>query len=201
MIMLPQEKRRHIRTTPDSDPSSVIEIRHTFGPQRTSVFKINEFDEYGLSFFIPVTKGYFRPGTPLEYSIKSGSKRKKGFGIVRYYTKCNNDKGLFDTREQCLATYGSARLAGTHKAFNSAVQGSAADQMKHAIIELSNNGYLPMLQVYDECAVSITNLDEAREISNIMEEVVDKKLGLTVPSLVDPEIGPNWGRTKKIENM
>ncbi len=91
--MLTQEKRKHLRSTECSGEKAVIEVKHSFGKVKKSVFQINEFDEYGLSFLIPVSEGYFRPGTPLEYTMKHGSERKKGFGIVRYYTKCNNVRG------------------------------------------------------------------------------------------------------------
>lgn len=91
--MLPKEKRHHLRSTSSLVDQAVIEIKHSFGKKKKSVFQINEFDEHGLSFFIPVSEGYFRPGTPLEYTIKNGSERKKGFGIVRYYSKWHSKSG------------------------------------------------------------------------------------------------------------
>ena len=118
-------------------------------------------------------------------------------GRLRHFNKWEStsygDPGLFDNRDDCIAKYGSARLAGTHKAFNSAVQGSAADQMKMALITVHEEGMLPLLQVYDELGMSVSSEAEGHRVAEIMEHVVDEKLGLTVPSLVEPSFAKNWG--------
>jgi DNA polymerase-1 len=92
---------------------------------------------------------------------------------------------------------------GTYKAFNSVVQGSAADVMKKAMKDAFDAGIfntlLPHLTVHDEMDVSKPRTragDEAmRELKYIMENCVQLK----VPLVVDPEIGPNWGELKEIE--
>jgi DNA polymerase I-like protein with 3'-5' exonuclease and polymerase domains len=45
------------------------------------------------------------------------------------------------------------------------------------------------LQVHDEVALSVRNIEEAREAADIMAKAVT----LEVPSRVDVETGRNWG--------
>ena len=58
------ERRKRLRNQVDLDDPAYIEIHHTFGPVRKSVYKVLEYDEYGMSFLIPQADGYFRPGVP-----------------------------------------------------------------------------------------------------------------------------------------
>jgi DNA polymerase I-like protein with 3'-5' exonuclease and polymerase domains len=46
------------------------------------------------------------------------------------------------------------------------------------------------LQVHDEIALSVSSYGEAREAAEIMQNAVE----LEVPSKVDVEIGPSWGK-------
>lgn len=80
----------------------------------------------------------------------------------------------------------------THKAFNRVIQGSAADQMKKALVEIDAAGHWMMLQVHDEADSSVADRAEAQRILNIMSHTV-KAL---VPFKVDVEIGPSWGEAK-----
>ncbi|MBD3243899.1 MAG: hypothetical protein GF331_25125, partial [Chitinivibrionales bacterium] len=80
------ERRKHIRTQALVEDSVFVEIRHTFGPVKKSVYKVCEFDEFGLSFLVPVGDGYFAPNTPLQYTLVNGDlSRQDGAGFVRYY--------------------------------------------------------------------------------------------------------------------
>ena len=63
---------------------------------------------------------------------------------------------------------------------------------KKAMLDLYQAGYLPMLQIHDELAMSVKSLDEAKTVANIMENA----LTLEVPSLCDVEIGPSWGEAR-----
>ena len=83
----------------------------------------------------------------------------------------------------------------TYKALNRLIQGSAADMTKLAMLGLWEEGIVPHLQVHDEVDISITDLDQAKKIVEIMENCVK----LTVPLLVDMEIGPSWGEIKEIK--
>jgi len=83
-------------------------------------------------------------------------------------------------------------LDWVYKATNRLIQGSAADQMKKALIDLHAAGYTPHLQVHDEVGISINNDKQAVEIKNIMEQSVELK----IPALVDYTLGANWGECK-----
>lgn len=91
----------------------------------------------------------------------------------------------------------------THKAFNSVIQGSAADIMKKSMVESYKAGIynilIPHLTVHDELDTSKPRTkagDEAlKELIHIMENCVE----IRVPLIADCEIGPNWGELKKWE--
>jgi DNA polymerase I-like protein with 3'-5' exonuclease and polymerase domains len=84
------------------------------------------------------------------------------------------------------------KRAFTYKALNRLIQASAADMTKKAMVDLYNIGKLPLIQIHDEIAMSVKNVDEAHEIAKIMTEAVS----LDVPSKCDVEIGPSWGEAK-----
>ena len=79
--------------------------------------------------------------------------------------------------------------AYTYKALNRLIQASAADMTKQAMVDLCEQGYLPMLQIHDELAMSVKSKKEAEKVATIMQNAVP----LEVPSLCDVEIGPSWG--------
>jgi DNA polymerase I-like protein with 3'-5' exonuclease and polymerase domains len=92
--------------------------------------------------------------------------------------------------QEAFAEHGPAiKRAFTYKALNKLVQGSAADQTKAAMVALHEEGILPMIQVHDELDISIESEKQKQHIIEVMEECVK----LEVPSVVDAEIGPNWG--------
>ena len=93
-------------------------------------------------------------------------------------------------REQAVMEYGSRiKRAGTYKGLNRLIQGSAADQTKAGMVALHKAGFNLLLQVHDEVALSVRNIEEAREAANLMAKAVT----LEVPSRVDVETGPSWG--------
>jgi len=96
-------------------------------------------------------------------------------------------------REQAVVEYGSRiKRAGTYKGLNRLIQGSAADQTKKAMVELSEAGFNLLLQVHDEIALSVASKEDALEAARIMVRAAT----LEVPSKVDTEIGPSWGEAK-----
>jgi len=138
-----------------------------------------------------------------EYASDRASKR----GAIRTLLgrKCRYDKwepasfGLHKplAHKEAFAEYGSnIRRAFTYKALNSLIQGSAADQTKKALVDLADEGILPMIQIHDELALSIPDRATALRAKEIMENCVQ----LEIPSVVDAELGPSWGEaTDKME--
>lgn len=95
--------------------------------------------------------------------------------------------------EQALQEYGpEIKRAFTYRAMNSLIQGSAADQTKKAMVDLYREGIIPMLQVHDELDLSTPNEQLTARAKEIMEHCVE----LSVPSIVEPAVGDNWGEAK-----
>ena len=97
--------------------------------------------------------------------------------------------------KEAVDAYGpTTRLkrAFTYKALNRLIQASAADMTKQAMVNLYKAGKLPMVQIHDELAMSVKNIEEAREIARVMETAIP----LEVPNVCDIEIGPSWGEAK-----
>lgn len=84
------------------------------------------------------------------------------------------------------------KRAYTYKALNRLIQASAADMTKKAMVDIYKLGIVPLIQIHDEIAVSVSNDDQIDSIVYAMENAV--KLG--VPNKVDVEIGPSWGESK-----
>jgi len=84
------------------------------------------------------------------------------------------------------------KRAGTYKALNRLIQGSAADQTKQAIIDCYDNGHRPLLQIHDELCFNITSEEDTKTIKEKMEHCLDN-VPLKVPSKVDIALGDNWG--------
>ena len=96
-------------------------------------------------------------------------------------------------REQAVMEYGQRiKRSGTYKGLNRLIQGSAADQVKSAMVALHKAGIHSMLQVHDELALSVKSREEAQDAARIMAEAVK----LEVPSRCDVEVGPTWGSAK-----
>jgi DNA polymerase I-like protein with 3'-5' exonuclease and polymerase domains len=93
---------------------------------------------------------------------------------------------------QAKVEYGDAiKRAGTYKALNRLIQGSAADQTKKAMVDVYEElGVVPLIQVHDELDCSVKSEIEAQKIKNIMETCVE----LEVPSKVDIDLGESWGQ-------
>lgn len=96
---------------------------------------------------------------------------------------------------------------GLRAAFNTIIQGTAADIMKIAMIRIKQEidggtlKALMILQVHDELVfeVSPQNMKEsATRISHIMQNATSPFFDLNVPLLVDLSIGPNWLDTEPL---
>jgi len=84
------------------------------------------------------------------------------------------------------------KRAFTYKALNRLIQASAADMTKQAMVNIYKTGRIPLVQVHDEIAMSVTDKNDALQIAQIMESAVP----LEVPNKCDVEIGPSWGEAE-----
>jgi DNA polymerase I-like protein with 3'-5' exonuclease and polymerase domains len=101
--------------------------------------------------------------------------------------------GMPKPHVEALKEYGHGiKRAGTYKALNRLIQGSAADMTKLSIIALSENGIIPHIQIHDELDISVEHSEQAKQIVEIMESAIK----LEIPNKVDYECGSNWGDIK-----
>ena len=96
--------------------------------------------------------------------------------------------------EEALAEHGPGiRRAFTYKALNRLIQGSAADMIKKAMIDLHKEKIVPLIQIHDELNISIEGKEQSKKVAEIMENAVKLK----VPNKVDYEVGEHWGSIQK----
>jgi DNA polymerase I-like protein with 3'-5' exonuclease and polymerase domains len=91
--------------------------------------------------------------------------------------------------------------AGTYRAFNNVIQGSSADIIKKAMVEIWQSGLCdvvgaPVLTVHDELDFSVPNTSEGEEAIHKVKEIMENCVELRIPLIVDMEKGPNWGEVK-----
>ena len=92
--------------------------------------------------------------------------------------------------KEALAEHGPGiKRAFTYKALNKLIQGSAADMIKKAMVDLYKENIIPLIQIHDELNISIESKEQADKVKQIMEETVKLK----VPNKVDYESGKHWG--------
>jgi len=119
---------------------------------------------------------------------------------------------LFRTREESddwVADYfgkqGITNLRGTlsqraktYKALNSLLQGSAADLMKKAMLDIWKSGVCdvlgaPLCTVHDELNWSMPETPEGREAVRYAAHIMETSLELKVPARVVTDYGKDWG--------
>jgi len=95
---------------------------------------------------------------------------------------------------------GEPRRAFTHKALNALLQGSAADLMKKAMVQMWDAGIfdvlVPHLTVHDEFNSSVPDTKEGMDAFGEMRHIMETAIELDIPVLADGEIGSNWDEAK-----
>ena len=110
------------------------------------------------------------------------------------------------------------KSAGERAAINHPVQGTAADMIKRAMVDIarelgsrsedlgkkkpSSKFLVPsscsmILQVHDELLFECTP-KEVKEVARMVKDKMENALNLSVPVVVDLKVGPNWGEMKPI---
>jgi DNA polymerase I-like protein with 3'-5' exonuclease and polymerase domains/5'-3' exonuclease len=93
------------------------------------------------------------------------------------------------------------RNSAQRAAINMPIQGTAADILKTAMIELDKK--LPeisakskmLLQIHDELVLEVPDKD-VKKVAKLVEDVMENVCKLDVPIVVNIESGPSWGNTK-----
>ena len=101
------------------------------------------------------------------------------------------------TIEELSSTNYMQRSMGERMALNTPIQGSSADILKKAMIEIDNEFIKEklestmLLQVHDELIFNVKN-NELEKIKKIVKEIMENTIELSVPLEVDIEVGDNW---------
>lgn len=109
------------------------------------------------------------------------------------------------SKEAAEAAWGKGiRRAYTHKALNSILQGSAADIMKKAMVDIWQSGVCdvlgaPLLTVHDELDWSAPATPEADEALRESQRIMEQCVTLRVPLRAEREEGPNWGNLEAVK--
>jgi len=97
----------------------------------------------------------------------------------------------------------TVRGFGERTAMNTPIQGSAADIIKLAMVnihrELAEHGLgaKMILQVHDELIFD-TPVEEINQLKELVRRYMENALALDVPLVVDIKVGPNWYDVKKV---
>jgi len=86
-------------------------------------------------------------------------------------------------------------------AMNTPIQGTAADVIKKAMIDVSQAlqdhrlSSRLLLQVHDELVLEVKE-EEVEKVSTIIKQAMEQAVCLSVPLTADIKIGPNWAKAK-----
>ena len=177
--------------------------------QRNQAKTINFGIIYGISAW-----GLARRVGDLNYdgALALISDYKRRFpGIDRFLQSCirqATDHGYVTTilgRRRNIpeihSTNGNIRGLGERLAINSVIQGSAADLIKLAMVNLHRrivDGNLPMrllLQIHDELVLEVPEGD-AEAMAGVVREEMERAMMLGVPLVADVGIGRDWMTAK-----
>ena len=93
------------------------------------------------------------------------------------------------------------RSSGERMALNTPIQGTAADILKKAMVEIyqelnkRNLKSKMLIQVHDELVFNVLN-SELEEVKELVKNIMENTFKLSVPLKVDIEIGNNWYEAK-----
>ncbi len=99
---------------------------------------------------------------------------------------------------------GARRQAAQRMAMNMPIQGTQADIIKLAMIQLDallNSDALParmVLQVHDELVLEVS-LDAVEPVARIVKKTMEQAFTLDVPVIVDLRVGKNWQDMTELE--
>lgn len=121
------------------------------------------------------------------------------FGLTRGYVET-----LWGRKRYIPELQSDSRIlkaAGERAAINHPVQGTSADMIKKAMVEidkeLGQNCQL-ILQIHDELLLEC-NPDAVKNIGEMVRKKMENALKLSVPIIVDLKVGKNWGEMEGLE--
>jgi DNA polymerase I-like protein with 3'-5' exonuclease and polymerase domains len=148
----------------------------------------------GYIVMLDGARNHFNLWEPIYRDFNKESEYKDKNGAINVLP-CPIEDAMVRIRDESHPWY-SERLkrAFTHKAFNRFIQGSAARQIKKAMVDIHGAGYGILLQIHDELGFSWQKPEDARVCAKIMEDAMPQ---ITIPMLTDTKLGNSWGDLKK----
>lgn len=109
--------------------------------------------------------------------------------------------GSFSEQEAREKYEHRVRRAHTNKALNALLQGSAADIMKKAMVDIWEAGICdtlgaPLLTVHDELNWSVPQTKEAFQAHDEAGRIMEECVSLKIPLIADTGQGDSWGAAK-----
>lgn len=183
-----------------------IPIEEVTKDQRTHAKAVNFGIVYGISDFGLAEQLGISRKKAKEYINEY---LEKYIGIKKFMTDIveeTKEKGYVETlyhRRRYVPELKSnnymVRQFGSRIAMNTPIQGTAADIMKIAMINvfnrLKNMKSKVVLQVHDELLIE-TEQDEIQQVKNILKEEMENVIKLKVPLLAELSEGKNWYEAK-----
>jgi DNA polymerase-1 len=181
-----------------------VNIENVTDEQRRSAKAINFGLMYGMSAF-GLTRQLDIPRADAQKYLDTYFERYTGVKDYMANTKAQAKEDMFVETimgrrlylNEINAANGLRRQAAERAAINAPLQGSAADIIKKAMIDI--NAFLDkelpqtkmIMQVHDELIFE-TPKANAEEILNLMKDMMEKAVKLDIPLIADAAIGKNW---------
>ena len=124
--------------------------------------------------------------------------------IVAFAQEHGYVKTIFERRrviEELYSNVYSVREFGKRAAMNAPIQGSAADLMKMAMLQVDNKlkekkaKSTILLQVHDEIVLNVLK-DELEWVKKLVQETMENVVALKVPLKLSLAVGDNWYQAK-----
>jgi DNA polymerase I-like protein with 3'-5' exonuclease and polymerase domains len=158
----------------------------------------------GMAYGMGKDKLAAQLGMSIEHATKVFNAYHAAVGYVRklgeYASNRAKLKGFVRTLLGRRRNFPGGQMS--HKALNAVVQGSSADMIKQAMVNLYDAGHIIYNTVHDEvntpirCErkgdIIVIDTKHAKDIYEILISAVD----ISVPLVVDFEVGPSWGEAK-----
>lgn len=159
--------------------------------------------DYGLSRDIGVTRK--EAGQYIDSYFERYKGVKKFMDVVIANARSTGYVTTLFGRRRFLPDINSSnfnlRSFAERTAMNTPIQGTAADVIKKAMIDVSEalrENQLSsrlLLQVHDELVLEV-KAEEAKMVGDIVKEAMESAVLLSVPLIADIKSGPNWAKAK-----
>src|SRR3989344_5312604 len=134
--------------------------------------------------------------------VRTWMQKTLDFGAKNGYVKTIMGRKRYIPELQ--ATNRMFKAAGERAAINHPVQGSAADMIKKAMVDIDSSLRGPakqscqmILQVHDELLFECEPKD-VEKVAKMVKEKMENAMKLSVPLVVDLKVGPNWGEMQPL---